>query len=691
MRIRNILVALLILFIFNISAKADEGMWIPSLLKHNIKDMQKKGFRLTAEDLYSINQASMKDAIANIGGCTAEIISAEGLLLTNHHCGMGKIQYHSSVENDYLKNGFWAANKAEELPNPGFTAKIMVRIDDITSDILGNINEDITPEERIKQIDSIKKFVVKKYTDMDNSYEYSVSEMFNGNVYMMFVYEVFKDVRLVGAPPSSIGKFGGEEDNWMWPRHTGDFCLFRIYAGADNRPAEYSKDNVPYKPKKYFKISLDGVEQNDFTFIYGYPGRTMEYVPSFAITNVLESNPQKIAYRDIRLNLMKEFMDQSDQVRIQYAAKRAGVANAWKKWQGESMGLERLDAIGKKEKYEQQFVKWVTDNKKEKYKHIMPEFKVLYTQLKAYEQDANFYREAFMAIEIFNPVSKINTLVKAYEKDKNYKNPTLKSSLEQFYKDYYIPYDIKLFKTILKDKVADSIYNNIDNLYATSIFADSATVYDLINLDDEKFKKIQADGFYILYTTVTNKYIKGTQSVTTRINNRLAELQRDYMAAMMEMEPNRNFYPDANSTLRVAYGKVDGFKPRDGIIYEHYTTLDGIIEKNKTGNPDYEIPEKLKTLWENKDYGRYTGKDGKVPVAFIATNHTTGGNSGSPLLNAKGELIGINFDRCWESTMSDYMFDPDYCRNISVDIRYVLFIIDKYAGASNIIKEIGIK
>ncbi|MDR1129896.1 MAG: S46 family peptidase, partial [Prevotellaceae bacterium] len=666
-------------------AKADEGMWIPMLLKYNIEDMQKKGFRLTEEDLYSINNSSLKDAIVNIRGCTGEIVSDRGLMLTNHHCGLNQIQYHSSVENDYLRNGFWADSPDEELPSPNMEARIVVRIDDLTSEILGKLSENIDESERTRQIDSLKEQIISGLELENKLYAYSISEMFGGNMFLLFTYEVFKDVRLVGAPPSDIGKFGHETDNWIWPRHTGDFCMFRIYADRDNKPATYSSDNVPYRPKYHFKISLDGVGEGDFTFIYGFPGRTNEYVPSYALENVVnETNPRRIGFRTIRLNLMKEFMDQDDNVRIQYTAKRASVANSWKRWQGESLGLGRLDAVGKKKEFERRFAGWLNENdvSKKRYGHLLPEFQQLYSEIIPYNKMLDYYNEALMAVEIFTPIASFYSLISMYEKgmkdstDYMSKQKELKAALELFYKNYHLPYDVKLFETIIKEFENNVIPADADMkaLFAECPFSNMLLTMDLIDLDDDKAKAIKSDAMYRFYSSVFEEYDK-IQPDLKRINGRLAVLQREYIAAVMKMDSGRIFYPDANSTLRVAYGKVAGFRPVDGVIYDYYTTLDGVMEKNSLGNKDYQVPERLITLWKNRDYGRYARKDGTMPVAFIATNHTTGGNSGSPLLNAKGELVGLNFDRCWESTMSDYMFDPDYCRNISVDIRYVLFII----------------
>lgn len=693
-------------------ARADEGMWMPMFLKYNVADMKKKGFKLKAEDLYSINRSSMKDAIVNIRGCTGEMISDQGLLLTNHHCGLGQIQSHSSVEFDYLTNGFWAATLADELPCPGMTAQFVVRMDDVTIDVLKGVAENMDEQARKAQIDTNIKQLVAKETLNNPAYTYTVSSMFDGNQYILFVYELFTDVRLVGAPPAAIGKFGGDTDNWMWPRHTGDFCLFRIYADANNQPAAYSKDNQVYRPKHHFKISLKGIHENDFTLIYGFPGRTMEYLPSYAIKNVVEqSDPHKIRLREMRLDLMKHMMEADPKVRIQYASKSAGVANAWKKWIGELKGLERLNALEKKQGFEKEFAAWAAADpaRQQQYGDLLFRFDTLYAKVRPYALADDYYKEAFQAIELIALAARIEKLVDDHRQGKDIRplQKSLKPVIEAFYKDYHQPYDRRLLVEMLKayqlyvpeayrplalDKLYQAFQDDLDALsetaFSNTLFNKSDQILSLTDtITAEQLTELENDFFYNLWVNVSAEYKQKIAPVLNETTLELAALQRRYMKGQMEMQHKHIFYPDANSTLRVAYGKVGGFRPTDGVIYDYYTTLDGIMEKDNPDIYDYRVPMRLKELWKNKDYGPYATKDGQLPVAFIATNHTTGGNSGSPVLNARGELIGLNFDRCWESTMSDYMFDPDYCRNIAVDIRYVLFLIDKYAQAGRLIDE----
>ncbi len=702
--------------------KADEGMWIPMLLKkYNIEQMKKAGFKLTAEDIYDINKACLKDAVVGLGRegspfhhfCTGELISGKGLLITNHHCGYGAIQAHSSLEHDYLKDGFWAKNRSEELANPGITASFLIRMQDVTKEVLSGVTDQTSESNRNKIIAAnIKKIVAA--TQKDSDYLASIKPFFYGNQYVMSVYEIYKDVRLVGAPPSAIGKFGGDTDNWMWPRHTGDFSMFRIYANKDNKPARYSKDNVPYQPKKSFKISLKGANEGDFTMVFGYPGTTTEYLSSDALKMMTElDNPHKIKIRTKKLDLMRADMDASPLVRIQYSAKYAGVANSWKRWQGEIKGLKRLNAIAKKVELEKQFENWAneTPERKAKYAGVLAKMKSIYEKLAPYSLARDYAIEAgIRGAELVGFARSFMALANLKKEDAK-KLPkikkVLKNRIDGFYKNYNMPTDKKLLGALLKMysdnlkgrflpqeiKVIRKKYKGNFDKYADyamkkSIFANKKKVEDFLKgYKLSKAKKIWKDPIVKLSKSIYNFYINDIYPDYRKYNLELDKLQRTYMAGLMEMQPNKVFYPDANSTFRVHYGKVAGYEPRNGVKYKHYTTLEGIIEKDNPEIFDYDVPKKLKELYAQKDYGKYANAKGEMPVCFVATNHTTGGNSGSPVLNANGELIGLNFDRAWEGVMSDLMYDPTICRNVTLDIRYVLFLIDKFANSSYLIDE----
>lgn len=685
---------------------ADEGMWLPVLIKERIPDIQKKGFRLTAEDLYSINQASLKDAIVHFGGgCTGELISGNGLLITNHHCGFGQIQSHSSVENDYLKDGFWAMSLREELPNRGLTVRFLIRMDDVTDRVLYGYNSSMSEEERVKIISENSEKLIKDAVE-NTHYQARVESLYYGNQYFIFVYETFSDVRLVGAPPSSIGKFGGDTDNWMWPRHTGDFALFRIYAGKDNKPAAYSKDNVPYKPKKFFDISVKGVNEGDFTLVYGYPGRTQKYLHSQAVKYLAQvSNPHKIALRTMRLDVQREEMAMSQEVRIKYASKNASVSNAWKKWQGESKGIARLNTIENKIAFEREFEEWAKD--KAEYRGLTHKLDELYKNLEPYSFAADYHNEAILANEIIRVAGSIGSaIIRNSKMTPVVSANNIKSILEAFYKDYHLPVDKRSFTAIVeqyrknvsshfqpqlfKDMLQEhgSVQAIADYLFSESVLADSSKIFALIKdgVDGNTFSN---DPAFIFFNAFTDNYNQVVKPVIDDINLKINLLYRDYMRGQMAFDKMRDFYPDANSTLRITYGAVSGYKPSDAVYYKHLSTLEGIMQKDNPNIYDYDIPQKLRDVYNTKDFGKWE-VNGTVPVCFIATNHTSGGNSGSPVINANGELIGINFDRVWEGTMSDIDFDPQMCRNITLDIRYVLFVIDKVAGAGHLIDEMKI-
>jgi hypothetical protein len=695
--------------------KADEGMWIPMLLGElNEAEMQAMGMHLSADDIYSINHSSLKDAVLIFGGgCTAEIVSDQGLILTNYHCGYSNIQRHSSLEHDYLKDGFWAMSQKEELANPGLTVTRLVRMEDVTQDVLKNVTSQMTEMQRQKAIRKSSQELIDKAIE-GTSYEASVKPFFYGNQYFLFVNEIFKDIRLVGAPPSNIGKFGGDTDNWVWPRHTGDFSVFRIYVNQDNQPAEFHNNNRPYHPLKHFNVSLKGAHENDFTFVFGYPGTTQEYLPASAIdltVNVV--NPIRIDLRTQRLKIMEKYMNQDPKVRIQYSSKQARVANGWKKWIGENLGIKKSNAIQHKKDAERLFQEWADNNQ---YKSLLPQLNELYLKLIEPNQKFYYFYESLYQIEMLRLMGKFEHLVEICE-DKNSsiddiekeKNKILKT-ISSFYKDYCQALDEEMFIAMMTEYnenqnpnsipgfVRHSIQAFVKNptkftkkVYAKSIFTNELKVSDFLSSFSRKqYKKIKNDFFFKMRETLLEDYRKNILPVQQSLNFKSDSLMRFYMQAQMDMKKNRIFYPDANFTLRVSYGKVQGAEPKDGIVYKAFTTLEGIIEKENPDIFDYVVEPKLKNLFQNKDYGQYADEDGSLHVGFIATNHTTGGNSGSPVLDADGNLIGINFDRQWEGTMSDLNFDSRLCRNITLDIRYCLFVIDKYAGAKWLVDEMNL-
>lgn len=692
---KTVLLILAALCLKGAPAVADEGMWVPALLQSRIKKMQTKGCKISAEEIYSINQASLKDAVLLFGtGCTGEVISDEGLFLTNHHCGYYFIGSHSSVEHDYLTNGFWAMNRSEELPNPGLTVSFLIRMEDVTAQALKGVSEKMSQQEREAKIKANSAKLIEKATK-NTHYDATVEPFYYGNQYFLFVYEKFRDIRLVAAPPSSIGKFGGDTDNWMWPRHTGDFSMFRIYADKDNKPADYSKDNVPYRPRRSFTISLAGVQEGDFTMVYGNPGRTMQYVTSDAIDYVVNhGNPAKIKLRTMRLEIMNAEQAKDPATRIAYAAKNARVSNQWKKWQGESKGLKRLGTLDKKKAFEAQFTAWAAD--KPLYRDILNQLHSLYTQLEPYAFARDYYQEAYQAIEMTQfaqnaakNIYKPNAIKAGDGFFKNYSQTidrlSTKAVLAEYLKDVPAEWTPTYFREAV-DK-AGGIDAYVDRLFAQSHFSTLERYKALAAADSAtKAQLLQKDPALLLANAFDTFYNTRVDSTYKAINREINTLYRLYMKGQMEMQPDHVFYPDANLTLRVSYGTVEGYHPLDGVYYEPISTIDGIIEKDNPEIYDYNIPQRLRDLYKTKDYGRW-GINGSVPVCFMATNHTTGGNSGSPVVNRWGELIGINFDRTWESTMSDYEYDPTKCRNIIVDIRYVLFVIDRIGNAGYLLDE----
>ena len=700
----------LLLLFFVIQVQAQQGgMWIPSLLQGmNEKEMKNLGMKMTAADIYSVNKSSLKDAVPHFnGGCTSEVISPKGLLLTNHHCGFDAIQNHSTVDHDYLTNGFWAYKMSEELPNEDLVVTFIVKIEDVTSKVLEGTATLATELEKQKKIQ-------ENITSLSNSLpkeswqENKIRTFYEGNQYMLFVTETYKDVRLVGAPPSSIGKFGSDTDNWVWPRHTGDFSLFRIYADKNNHPASYSKDNVPYTPKHFLPVSLDGVKEDDFTMVFGYPGKTSEYLPAVAIEQIVkELNPAKIEIRDNALKVADGFMRKDNAIKIQYASKYAGIANYWKKWIGETQGLTKSNAVEIKRKQEVVFQEKVGKaGKQAEYGNLLTDFEKNYSEIKSYALARDYFSEvALRNTELLSVGYKLYQLEQVYnskgEQAFNDRKNNLITGLADFYKDFNANVDQKVFEKLIHlystKSPKEFLPNNLSNINATELANEVYGNSKLVNYNSIKellsgdsktvLANLNADKGFIVIKSMADKFLKEVAPKYDEINLRITALQRTYMKAQLELNKGSRIFPDANSTLRVTYGKVKGYEPKDATIYTPVTYLDGAMEKYIPGDYEFDVPAKLIDLYKKKDYGQY-GENGKMPVCFIGTNHTTGGNSGSPAIDANGNLIGLNFDRVWEGTMSDIYYDPSICRNVMVDIRYVLFIIDKYAGANNLIEEL---
>ena len=612
-------------------------------------------------------------------GCTGELVSRDGLLFTNHHCGFSQIQRHSSVEHDYLKDGFWAMSRSEELPNPGLTVSFLERMDDVTAAVLRGYEPAMTEAQRDSLVKANGDAIVKLVADPDKGIQARVEALYYANQYFLFVYKIYRDVRLVGAPPSSIGKFGGDTDNWMWPRHTGDFSIFRVYAGRDNEPADYSPDNIPFTPKRFFSISRAGVKEGDFTFVYGCPGSTQEYVTSDAVRYVGEvSDPEKIALRTLRLDIQKKYMAQDPAVRIQYASKNAGVANAWKKWQGEAKGIARLGTVAAKQAYERRFAEWA---KGTRYEGLLDRIAGIYAQRLPAYRAYEYFRETVYTVELLSFATDVANALRV--------SHPVGEMVEEFYKDYYQPIDEEIFVAMVEalDRNLSAEFKPAwfceqlaaygsaaawrDALYAQSLFVDRERV---AALTPDDLEQVQADPAVQLAAAFVQFYQSELRPVITETSSALNLAYREYMQAQMEFEPDKAFYPDANLTLRVAYGHVAGYSPADAVYYSPVSTLKGIIEKDNPDIYDYNIPQVLRDIYA-------AGGHDDQPVCFLATNHTSGGNSGSPVINADGNLVGINFDRVWEGTMSDIVFDPEYCRNISLDIRYLLFVIREVGHA----------
>jgi hypothetical protein len=695
-------------------AKADEGMWLPLFIERlNYVDMQAMGLQLTAEEIYSINNSSLKDAIAIFGGgCTSEVISDQGLLLTNHHCGYGRIQAHSSVEHDYLSDGFWARSFEEELPNDGLSVQFLIRIEDVTDKVTADISSDMTEEERSKKIKDVAKTLENDATK-DNHYEASVRSFFAGNEYYLFVYERYTDVRFVGAPPSSIGKYGADTDNWMWPRHTGDFSLFRVYTDKDGKPADYSEENIPLKPKHHLPVSLSGVQKGDFSMILGYPGGTDRYMTSFGVKMALDiSNMTVVKIRDTKLKIMMEDMQADPEVRIKYASKYARTSNYWKYFIGQTKQLKHLKVVDKKEALEKQFTDWVNaaDKQKSKYGDALKQIEEGYQKLSETELASIYFRESIArGSEILGLANSFGRLKKALSEDEVEQEKvdkmitSLKERAEKYFKDYNAPTDQKLLSAMLEmyysnvpanqqpeyfKKIASKYKSDFDKyaqmIFDKSNFATPEKVETL--LENPSAKTIEKDPAYALIESFYNMYYNDIYPIANEAYDQIGVGDRLFIAGLREMQPNKKFYPDANFTMRLTYGEILDYYPADAVHYNYYTTLAGVMAKEDPNNWEFVVPAKLKELYEAKDYGQY-GEGDVMKVCFLTNHDITGGNSGSPVINGKGELIGLAFDGNWEAMSGDIAFEPELQRTINVDIRYVLFIIDKFAGATRLIDE----
>ncbi len=700
---KKILSVITALTVFAGTALADEGMWLlPLLEKMNGKAMKELGCELTPKQIYDINNTSLKDAIVQFGGgCTGEIISSEGLLVTNHHCGYSNIQKLSGIGHDYLKDGYWAMNRSEELPCEGLTVTFLEYIQDVTK-ILEKASR-----KQDKEAETRKNLIKEAEAEYPNC-KVTIKSFYNNNVQYLIVYKIYRDIRFVGAPPSSIGKFGADTDNWMWPRHTGDFSMFRVYADKDNNPADYSPDNVPLKAKNHLKISLAGVKEGDYTMIMGYPGRTTRFQTSPELKFQIEQNDIRIAARTIRQEKMLEDMLADPKVKIQYASKYSGSSNGWKKWQGMKLAFDKLDIIGRAEKEETEFTKWVNANRKRQEKYGTA-LKDLATAVEAGREANNAFTKAYETVYKIE-LTNIGISLEIYTKRAVNKGKDTLSALKETYErlaplyaDYSVETDKKVAKALLKhyrdiaepanylkglpeDFATMDIDAFVDCLFANSALTSAESFKAAI---DEKGAGIFNDPACKTGMSIHNECIKA-QSLTKKTNNDLEKARQVYTAGLMEWKKGEPSYPDANSTMRLTYGTVGGYSPKDAVVYKHYTTLDGVMEKEDPDNWEFVVPEKLKELWKNKDYGQYGTDDGKMVTCFLSNNDITGGNSGSPIMNKRGELVGLAFDGNWESMSSDVMFEPALQRCINVDIRYVLFIVDKFGGAGWLIDEMDI-
>ncbi len=705
------------IFFFNISISlADEGMWLLSMLGKNYEEMKQKGFKLELDDIYNVNKGSLKDAIIGLGRegqpfrhfCTGEIVSGEGLFLTNHHCGYGMIQAHSTVDHDYLQDGFWALSKDQELPNEGTTASILIRMEDVTSQVLGVLKNDMSEKERNEAIKAISKEIADKATE-GNYYDAYVADMFNNNQFFLFVYVIYKDVRLVGAPPSSMGKFGGDTDNWMWPRQTADFSMFRVYTAPDGSPAPYSKDNVPLKPKHFLPVSAKGIKEGDFAMIMGFPGTTDRFLTSYGLEETMNiTNKLRYEIRDVKINILRKEMASSQKIRIQYASKYASCSNYWKYSFEQNKALKNLNTMEVKKQIEADYTKWATDAK---YKEALPLIQAGYSSRKPYMEARIYLLEGLLTgpeLPLF--AYQCSGLIGILETNDQAQIKSLAEKLKVagagFYKDYNPETEKKVmvalfeyayknmnkeyypdFFAMVEKKFKGDFNKYVDQLFAKSLFATEEKFNAF--MEKPNLKALENDPAMLTGISIMNQY-RDVSVLAQKDAEGLEKGKRLFVDGILQMNKDKAMAPDANSTIRLTYGNVLQYEPRDGVTYHYYTTLKGVMEKEDPASTEFIVPSKLKDLYNKKDFGNYVNDKGEIVACFISNNDITGGNSGSPVINGDGHLIGLAFDGNSEAMSGDIDFEENLQRCINLDVRYMLFIIDKYAGAKNLINEMTI-